>query len=64
MAVLSWLRTKEIFMRQNAADELKQFAAGEVERLRNVEADFDEPLYQQAIDLIVEKLEHMEVHTS
>ncbi|HHB12192.1 MAG TPA: hypothetical protein ENK62_03215 [Chromatiales bacterium] len=56
MAILSWLRGKKHFMRRDAVDEFREYAEAELARLRASDQAFDEVLYRQAVDLVLEKL--------
>ena len=47
-------------MRRNAVDEFREYADNEAKRLRNSDQDFDADLYQQAVDLVLHKLQHTE----
>ena len=58
MAILSWLRSKKHFMRRNAVDEFREYVDNEAKRLRNSDKDFDADFYQQAVDLVLHKLQH------
>ncbi len=58
MAILSWLRSNKHFMRRNAVDEFREYADNEAKRLRNSDQDFDADSYQQAVELVLRKLQH------
>jgi len=60
MAILSWLRSKKHFMRRNAVDEFREYADSEAKRLRNSDQEFDAEFYQQAVDLVLDKLQHID----
>lgn len=57
MAILSWFRSKKVFLRRNAIDEFKEFTSSEAERLRSSDEAFDAQFYQHAVDLVLRKLE-------
>jgi hypothetical protein len=56
MAILSWLRNKKHFMRRNAVDEFREYAEAELARLQASDQAFDEGLYREAMDLVLDKL--------
>ncbi len=60
MAILSWLRSKKHFTRRNAVDEFREYADNEAKRLRNSDEEFDAESYQQAVDLVLQKLQFIE----
>lgn len=60
MAILSWLRSKKHFTRRNALDEFREYADNEAKRLRNSDQEFDAEFYQQAVDLVLDKLQHID----
>lgn len=60
MAILSWLRSKKHFMRRNAVDEFREYADNEAKRLRNSDQEFDAEFFQQAVDLVLHKLQHID----
>ncbi len=60
MAILSWLRSKKHFTRRNALDEFREYADNEAKRLRNSDQEFDPDFYQQAVDLVLQKLQHVD----
>jgi hypothetical protein len=47
-------------MRRNAADEFREYADNEAKRLRNSDQEFDAEFYQQAVDLVLHKLQHID----
>lgn len=57
MAILSWLKSKQRFTRKSAIDEFQEFAKAEEKRLRSSDSDFDQDIYQQAVKLVMQKLE-------
>ncbi len=57
MAILSWLKSKQRFTRKSAIDEFQEFAKAEEKRLRSSDSDFDKDIYQQAVKLVMHKLE-------
>ena len=57
MSILSWLKSKKQFMRRSAIDEFREFTQKEADRLRTSDSEFDEAQYQQAVDLVVKKLQ-------
>jgi hypothetical protein len=44
------------FRLSDLAEEFKNHSRAEMERLQSTDADFDENLYQQAIELVLRKL--------
>jgi hypothetical protein len=44
------------FRLHHIAEEFENHSRAEIERLRGSDPDFDEQLYQQAIDLVLRKL--------
>jgi hypothetical protein len=40
------------------AKEFLNYSQAEIERLHNTEPDFEESLYQQAVELVLRKLQH------
>lgn len=57
MAILSWLKSKQRFTRKSAVDEFQEYAKIEEKRLRSSDSDFNQDIYQQAVKLILHKLE-------
>lgn len=57
MAVLSWLKSKQRFTRKSAIDEFREFAKAEKKRLRSSDSDFDKDIFQQAVKLVMQKLD-------
>ncbi|NOY67288.1 MAG: hypothetical protein GXP13_07750 [Gammaproteobacteria bacterium] len=57
MAVLSWLKSKQRFTRKSAVDEFREFAKAEEKRLRSSGTEFDTDEFQQAVKLVLHKLE-------
>ena len=57
MAILSWLTSKRHFLRKSAVDEFKEFTTAEAKRLRSSDREFDADFYQQAVNLVMTKLE-------
>ena len=57
MAILSWLKSKQRFTRKSAIDEFQEFASAEEKRLRSTDVAFDQDIFQQAVRLILHKLE-------
>jgi hypothetical protein len=57
MAILSWLKSKQRFTRKSAIDEFQEFAREEEKRLRSMDSDFDKDIFEQAVKLILHKLE-------
>lgn len=56
MAILSWLTSKQRFSRKSAIDEFKEFAHSEEKRQRSSDSDFDKDTFQQAVQLVMQKL--------
>ena len=48
----------QAFHLSDLAHEFTRQSTAEIERLRSVQPDFDEGLYQQARDLVLRKLKH------
>jgi len=57
MAILSWLKSKQRFTRKSAIDEFQEFAKAEEKRLRSSGKEFDKDIYQQAVKLVMHKLD-------
>ena len=57
MAILSWLKSKQRFTRKSSIDEFQEFAKAEEKRLRSSDSHFDEDVFQQAVKLVMHKLE-------
>jgi len=56
MAILSWLTSKQRFTRKSAVDEFQEFAKAEEKRQRSSDSDFDKDTFQQAVQLVKQKL--------
>ncbi len=48
--------TQREFVRRPSEDEFLEFTRRELERLKTSDAQFDETLYREAVDLVMEKL--------
>lgn len=57
MAILSWLKSKQSFTRKSAIDVFQEFATAEKKRLRGSDTGFDNETFQQAVKLVLHKLE-------
>jgi hypothetical protein len=57
MSILSWLKSKKQFMSRSAIDEFREFTRKEADQLRTSDNKFDEAQYQQAVNLVVRKLQ-------
>ena len=57
MAILAWLKSKQRFTRKSSIDDFQEFAKAEEKRLRSSDSDFDEDVFQQAVKLVLQKLE-------
>ena len=44
------------FRLSNLVDEFTEHSGAEIERLRSSQSEFDETLYQQAVELVIRKL--------
>ena len=44
------------FRLSNLVDEFTEHSSAEIERLRSSQSEFDEALYQQAVELVIRKL--------
>ena len=56
MAILSWLTSKQRFTRKSAVDEFQEFARAEEKRQRSSDSDFDKDTFQEAVQLVKQKL--------
>jgi len=45
------------FQLSDLAEEFKNHSQAEIERLQGTDTDFDESLYQQAVELVLRKLD-------
>jgi hypothetical protein len=57
MAILSWLKSRQKFTRKSAFDVFQEFATAEEKRLRGADTSFDAEIFQQAVKLVLHKLE-------
>ena len=57
MAILSWLKSRQKFTRKSAFDVFQEFATAEEKRLRGSGTRFDTEIFQQAVKLVLHKLE-------
>ncbi len=57
MSILSWLKSKKRFTRKSSVDEFQEYAKAEEKRLRSSDTDFDADTFQQAVELVLQKLE-------
>lgn len=48
------------FRLSDLAEEFTEHSGAEMERLRSAQPDFDESLYQQAVELVLRKLKQRE----
>jgi hypothetical protein len=46
------------FQAVDLAKEFLNYSQAEIERLHNLGSDFEESLYQQAVELVLRKLQH------
>ncbi len=56
MTILSWLKSSKQIIRRNAIDEFREYAQEESNRLRSSDDGFNAEEYQQAVDLVLNKL--------
>jgi hypothetical protein len=56
MAILSWLTSKQRFTRKSAVDEFQEFAKAEEKRQHSSDSEFDKDTFQQAVQLVKQKL--------
>ncbi len=56
MAILSWLTSKQRFTRKSAIDEFQEFAKAEEKRQSSSDSEFDKDTFQQAVQLVKQKL--------
>lgn len=57
MAILSWIKSKQRFTRKSSIDEFQEYAKAEGKRQRSSDSHFDEDVFQQAVKLVLQKLE-------